>query len=417
MSSSRYPTVHKERWPHQVVPNLVDYDVACSTHSWQDAWARLDGLPAGGLNIAHEAVDRHATGPRRDHHAMRWLRRDGTTTDATYAQLREWTNRFANVLLALGVERGDRVFALTGRIPELYVAALGTLKRGAVFSPLFSAFGPEPLHQRLSRGDGKVLVTTPALYRRKMASIRDRLPQLRHVLLVGDGDDVPGGVELAAAMAAADGDFAIPITGPDDMALLHFTSGTTGTPEGRCPRPRRRRGASRDGPHRSGSAPRRRLLVHRRSRLGDRHLLRDHRPADPWRDEHRRRDRLRCGRGGTASSQDSRSACGTPPPRRCACSMRAGAELARTVRPSSLRFVASVGEPLNPEAVVWGKEAFGLTGPRQLVADRDRRNHDRQLRRGATSGPAPWAGRSRASRQPSSPGRRRPGRGRSTACR
>ena len=61
--------------------------------------------------------------------------------------------------------------------------------------------------------------------------------------------------------------------------------------------------------------------------------------------------------------------------------MRAGADLARSFDLSALRFVASVGEPLNPEAVVWGEEALGSPDPRQLVADRDRRDHDRQLRR------------------------------------
>ena len=76
------------------------------------------------------------------------------------------------MLDALGVKRGERVFVLAGRIPELYVAALGTLKHGAVFCPLFSAFGPEPIEQRLRLGDARVLVTTTALYRRKVAELR-----------------------------------------------------------------------------------------------------------------------------------------------------------------------------------------------------------------------------------------------------
>ena len=62
------------------------------------------------------------------------------------------------------------MFSLLGRVPELYIAVLGTLKNTSVFCPLFSAFGPEPIRQRLERGDGRVLVTTPALYRRKMAA-------------------------------------------------------------------------------------------------------------------------------------------------------------------------------------------------------------------------------------------------------
>ena len=113
----------------------------------------------------------------------------GVDAEFTYAPLAEATSRFADVLQGLGVVAGERVFGLTGRIPELYVALLGTLKHRSVFCPLFSAFGPEPVRQRMERGDGVVLVTTPALYRKKVAPIRDQLPQLRHVLLVGAGQE------------------------------------------------------------------------------------------------------------------------------------------------------------------------------------------------------------------------------------
>ena len=70
-----------------------------------------------------------------------------------------------------GVQKGDRVSVLAGRIPELYIAALGTLKNVSVFCPLFSAFGPEPIYQRLMRGDAKVLVTTKLQYKKKIVDI------------------------------------------------------------------------------------------------------------------------------------------------------------------------------------------------------------------------------------------------------
>ncbi len=162
-----------------VQPHLLEYKKAYPGFSWEHIRSELDGLPGGlGLNIAHEAVDRHAAGTRCDHPAIRWLGRDGAVLDLTYADLREQTNRFANVLSRLGVDKGDRVFTLTGRIPELYVAAIGTWKRAAVFCPLFSAFGPEPIYQRLHKGDAKLLVTTTQLYRQRVADLRDRLPQL-----------------------------------------------------------------------------------------------------------------------------------------------------------------------------------------------------------------------------------------------
>lgn len=191
--------------------------------AWKDAWAQLDGLPGGGLNICHETLDRHADGGAADRVALRWLARDGTRTDTTYGELRDQAARFAGLLKELGVGPGDRVCSLTGRIPELFVAALGTVRLGAVFCPLYSALGPEPVHERLSRSGARVLITAAAQRDRKIAGIRDRLPQLEHVLCVDD--DLPA--RLAAARPAP-----VNPTRPDDPALLHFTSGTTGAPKG-----------------------------------------------------------------------------------------------------------------------------------------------------------------------------------------
>ncbi|MCP6755928.1 AMP-binding protein, partial [Klebsiella pneumoniae] len=81
--------------------------------------------------------------------ALRLLDRRGGRIDLTYAELSEATNRFANVLARLGVEPGERVFVLSGRVAELYVAVLGALKARTVACPLFSAFGPEPIRQRM----------------------------------------------------------------------------------------------------------------------------------------------------------------------------------------------------------------------------------------------------------------------------
>jgi acetyl-CoA synthetase len=315
-----------------------------------------------GLNIAHECVDRHAKGPRATHLALRWLGKQGEVRNFTYVDLQRLSNRFANVIRGLGVRKGDRVFALAGRIPELYIAALGTLKNGSVFCPLFSAFGPEPIQQRLSIGDGKVLITTDALYgRRKIGELRAALPSLEHVVVISSGEHAaPAGThDFQALMASASEKFAIPATDPEDMALLHFTSGTTGKPKGAV------------HVHRA-------VIAHH---VTGKYAL-DFHPedifwctADPgW---------ITGTSYGIVSPlthgitsiidegefdaerwyriiQEQQVTIWYTAPTAVRMMMKAGTEIIRKYDLSSLRFIASVGEPLNPEAVVWGQEAFGL---------------------------------------------------------
>ncbi|MBI1352643.1 MAG: acetate--CoA ligase [Actinomycetales bacterium] len=202
---------------------------------WQEARDRLDGLPAGGLNIAYEAVDRHVVHGDGDTLAFRFLGEDGPPEDITYRQLSERTSRFANLLADLAVPAGSLVFTLSGRNPDLYVAMLGALKACCGVSPLFSAFGPEPVRQRMAAGHGRVLVTTASAYRQKVAPVRDQLPDLEHVLVIGAGADTldaPGVHDLAALMERSSKDYEIPRTDPEDIAFVHFTSGTTGMPKG-----------------------------------------------------------------------------------------------------------------------------------------------------------------------------------------
>ena len=231
-----FEAIRKNPKNFTVAPNLTDYARSCASFSWEKTERELTKLPnSRGLNIAYECVDRHTQGPRRNHLALRWLGKQGEVLDYTYADLRRLTNRFANALRALGVGKGDRVFVLAGRIPELYIAALGTLKNGSVFCPLFSAFGPEPIQQRLLIGAGNVLVTTEALYsRRKISELRGSLPALKHVLVIGSGDMTlpPNTENFHELMHAASEEFTVAPTEPEDMALIHFTSGTTGKPKG-----------------------------------------------------------------------------------------------------------------------------------------------------------------------------------------
>ena len=127
-----YPPIGKDAARLALRPHLDDYARVRQGFSWNAARALLTGLPDGGLNIAFEAVDRHADGPRGGRIALAWRGRSGARQDFTYSALRDASNRFANALGALGVARGERVFVLAGRIPELYVAVLGAFKAGAV---------------------------------------------------------------------------------------------------------------------------------------------------------------------------------------------------------------------------------------------------------------------------------------------
>ena len=338
--------------------NLDDYERARAEFSWAQARQSLDGLPGGGLNIAYEAVDRHVLGPLADRTALRCLGRHGEVTEYSYQDLREQTNRFANLLRGLGVGREERVFSLLGRVPELYVAALGTLKNVSVFSPLFSAFGPEPIRDRMLLGDARVLVTSPQLYERKVAPIRGELPGLQHVLVTGQGPVPPGTIALGPALAAASAEFSVPPTDPEDLALLHFTSGTTGKPKGAM------------HVHEA-------VVAHQASarfaldlRAGDVFWC----TADPgWVTGTSYGIIAPLTLGATlvtdAAEYDAkhwyqvlsemRVTVWYTAPTALRMMMRHGPELARKYDLSALRFVASVGEPLNPEVVVWGGEALG----------------------------------------------------------
>lgn len=342
-------------------PNLFDYEAERSRFDWVDAWKLLDGLPGGeGYNIAHEAVDRHATGSRAGKAAIRWIGKAGEQREFTYEDLRSATSRFANALAALGVKPGERVFILMGRLPELYMAVLGTLKARCVASPLFSAFGPEPIATRINIGGGRVLVTTPELYRRKVEEVRDRMPTLSDVILVGDGDvDGLGLHRWSSLMNAASPDYRIGPTDPEDMALLHFTSGTTGRPKGAI--------------HVHGA-----VVAHHVTGLYALDLHDDDIywcTADPGWVTGTSYGILAPLTNGVTSIvveaefdaqtwystlERERISVWYSAPTAIRMMMRLGAEAAKKYDLSALRFAASVGEPLNPEAVVWGVEAFGL---------------------------------------------------------
>ena len=363
MTTSSFPPIHKpSRDEMSVAPNL-EYAKTRAGFDWQQMYSELDWLPGGYLNKAHEAIDRHANGPRRDKIAMIWEGKNGEREDYTFGQLKTLTNRFANVIKSLGIETGDRVFLFMDRLPETYIAFFGILKAGAVVGPLFSAFGPDPVRDRLQDSGAKVLVTQPEL-RRRITGIIPELFELQHIIIVNKNNRDTEGRDLAdldwdEEMAKAPPDFETVQTSQYDYSVMHYTSGTTGKPKG---------------------------AVHRHQAVVQQYA------TGKWALDLHEDDVYWCTadpgwvtgtsygmlapwtngltqliyEGGFRASawyemlQKHKVTVWYTAPTAIRMLMKAGEELPNRYDLSRLRYSCSVGEPLNPEAVVWGEKAIGM---------------------------------------------------------
>lgn len=329
--------------------NLLDYEKTYRNFSWSKAEKELNWFARKHLNAAYNAVDRNAVNFRKNKIALYWLGEKGEEKKFTFAELASLSNQLANLLKTLGVEKGDRVFFFLPRVPELYYGFLGTLKTGAIAGTLFSAFGPKALFDRLENSGAKILVTNKEL-KKRVGKIRNNLRHLEKIILVED---------LPSLLEKQDKDFRITETRPTDPAFMLYTSGTTGKPKG---------------------------VVH-----SHRVILHEHITAR-WVLDLKENDVYWCtadpgwvtgiayeilGSWSNGAStvvyegrftpekwyqiiQDYKVTVWYTAPTAIRMLAAAGKNLVKEYKLVSLRHLASVGEPLNPEAVWWSLNTFGL---------------------------------------------------------
>ncbi|WP_203361464.1 acetate--CoA ligase [Bacillus sp. REN10] len=337
--------------------NLKNYDEVSSSFNWKETEQHFSWAETGKVNIAYEAIDRHAASERKDQVALHY--RDADREESyTFEQMKDYSNQAANVLKQFGdVTKGDRVFVFMPRSPELYFTVLGAIKAGAIVGPLFEAFMEGAVRDRLEDSEAKVLVTTPELLERVPVA---ELPALKTIFLVGDHVQEEGKfVDFKAKMKQADPSFDIEWMNLDDGMLLHYTSGSTGKPKGI-------------------------LHVHRA-------MIQQYQTAK-WVLDLKENDVYWCTADpgwvtGTAYGIFGPWLTGTTnvvvggrfspdhwyktledygvtvwysAPTAFRMLMGAGDELVKKYNLSALRHILSVGEPLNPEVVRWGSKVFDL---------------------------------------------------------
>jgi acetyl-CoA synthetase len=215
------------------IGNLSDYDRICKEFSWASVEGDFNWGNGGVYNIAYEAIDRHAVSWRKNKIALYWAGSNEDERKFTFGEMMTLSNKFANALKGLGAKKGDRILVFLDRIPEVFISALGIIKMGAIFGPMFSAFGPEAVKDRMLDSGAKFLITQPYLYKR-IEPIMEDLTTLERVVLVGEEcDEIDERCVLfSEIMEDAPSEFDVVSMTPTDPYAIHYTSGTTGKPKG-----------------------------------------------------------------------------------------------------------------------------------------------------------------------------------------
>ncbi len=180
------------------------------------------------FNIATACCDRHADGANRL--ALIYVDEDGGAARHSFDEVSDFSRRFANVLKADGLNRGDRVAVFLSQSLELPIAHMAAFRAGLVSIPLFALFGEDALEFRLSNSGAKAIITDESGWE-KLTKIRDRLPYLQDIY-VTSGVAHAGAKSFWSAIEEASAEFPTVDTSADDPALIIYTSGTTGNPKG-----------------------------------------------------------------------------------------------------------------------------------------------------------------------------------------
>ncbi|KMJ57065.1 acetyl-CoA synthetase [Bacillus sp. LL01] len=210
--------------------NLEDYEQTYRNFDWSEVEKNFSFAETGRVNVAYEAIDRHAESARKNKVAL-YYRDPERDEKYTFKEMKEMSNKAGNILKqTCDVEKGDRVFIFMPRSPELYFAALGAIKLGAIVGPLFEAFMEGAVKDRLEDSEAKVIITTPELFKRIPF---DDLPALKHVVLVGEDVKEEGPfVDFNSRMKEASKKLQVEWVEKTDGLVLHYTSGSTGKPKG-----------------------------------------------------------------------------------------------------------------------------------------------------------------------------------------
>ena len=340
--------------------NMGKYEDIYPTFDWQHAKDMLGYKHGDALNIGWYCSDRICAQGKADKLAMIWEGFKGEVRRYTFDDLRLASNTYAAYLRGLGIKDGDRVCIFMDKIPDLYFSFLGILKIGAIAQPLFSAFGEEALYTRIADAESVAILTTKKHFR-KVRRIKAQLPALKHIIIVDDDTLQLEQREKFFILDKAQKVKEVEIfpSNPETPSVLHYTSGTTGKPKGAL--------------HVHGSIFAQHITTKWVLDLRDDDIYwctadpgwvtgTSYGIIGPW--------SLGVTQvvydGGFGSAkwyqilQDYNVTVWYTAPTAIRLLMKDGTELVKKFKMPALRYMCSVGEPLNPEAVVWGKEAFGM---------------------------------------------------------